>query len=130
MNEAELALLPPKEEAAPAESATPWGPIFSTPSVWLLCLQYTCLAYGWWFYVTWLPTYLREARGTTVTFGALLAGLPLLFGGFGCIVSAALTQPLTRKLGRVIKARRVAGDQRLRRRVRVHPRVHAHRRPP
>ena len=29
-------------------------------SVWLLCVQYACLAYGWWFYVTWLPTYLRN----------------------------------------------------------------------
>ena len=27
-------------------------------------LQYACLSYGWYFYVTWLPTYLREARGT------------------------------------------------------------------
>ena len=33
-----------------------------------------CLAYGWWFYVNWLPTYLRDARGTSLRMGALLAG--------------------------------------------------------
>ena len=106
VNQAELALLPAREETARVEAGIPWRLLASSPSVWLLCLQYMCLAYGWWFYVTWLPTYLREARGTTITFGALLAGLPLLFGGFGCLVSASLTQPLTRRLGTVIKARR------------------------
>jgi len=106
VNQAELALLPAKDETARVEAGIPWRLLVSSPSVWLLCLQYMCLAYGWWFYVTWLPTYLREARGTTVTFGALLAGLPLLFGGFGCLVSASLTQPLTRRLGTVVKARR------------------------
>ena len=28
-------------------------------------LQYFCLSYGWYFYITWLPTYLQEARGTS-----------------------------------------------------------------
>ena len=66
-----------------------------------------CLAYGWWFYVTWLPTYLREARGTGVTMGALLAGLPLLLGGVGCLISAALIPALARTLGSVVLARRI-----------------------
>jgi MFS family permease len=108
VNEAELALLPPAKDTAPVESGgTPWGRIFSTPSVWLLCLQYGCLAYGWWFYVTWLPTYLRQARGTSVTFGALLAGLPLLLGGVGCLISAWLIPRLARATGSIPLARRI-----------------------
>jgi MFS family permease len=106
VNRAELALLPPSHETASVASV-PWGQIFSKPSVWLLCLQYGCLAYGWWFYVTWLPTYLRTARGTSVTLGAVLAGLPLLLGGFGCLVSASLTKPLTTLTGSLVLARRV-----------------------
>lgn len=107
VNQAELALLPPKAETARVEGGIPWRLLVSSPAVWLLCIQYGCLAYGWWFYVTWLPTYLREARGTTVTMGALLAGLPLLLGGFGCMLSASLTQPLARRFGSVKLARRV-----------------------
>lgn len=107
VNQAELALLPPQSETARIEGGIPWRLLFSSPAVWLLCIQYGCLAYGWWFYVTWLPTYLREARGTTVTMGALLAGLPLLLGGFGCMLSASLTQPLARRVGGVMRARRV-----------------------
>lgn len=106
VNEAELALLPRKTETARVEGGIPWRLLAHSPQVWLICIQYMCLAYGWWFYVTWLPTYLRDARGTTVTMGALLSGLPLLLGGFGCMLSASLTHPLARRLGSVVRARR------------------------
>jgi MFS transporter, ACS family, glucarate transporter len=66
-----------------------------------------CLAYGWWFYINWLPSYLRQARGTSVTFGALLSGLPLLLGGLGCLVSAMLIPRLTVRFGSVSIARRI-----------------------
>jgi MFS family permease len=66
-----------------------------------------CLAYGWWFYINWLPTYLRNARGTSITMGALLAGLPLLLGGAGCLVSAALIPRFARITGSVAVARRI-----------------------
>ena len=65
-----------------------------------------CLAYGWWFYVNWLPTYLRDARGTSFQLGALLAGLPLLLGGVGCLVSAAVLPRLARRFNSVKLARR------------------------
>ena len=107
VNEAELALLPPARDTAIAETGVPWGLIFSRPSVWLLSIQYMCLAYGWWFYINWLPTYLRTARGTTVTMGALLAGLPLLLGGVGCLVSAWVIPRLATSLQSVALARRV-----------------------
>jgi len=110
VNKQELALLPPASETATAHGATPWGLFVTSPAVWLLCLQYMCLAYGWWFYVTWLPTYLGSTKGVGAGLGdfaaALLTGLPLLLGGFGCMISAALTRPLTNALGSVKLARR------------------------
>ena len=107
VNQAELALLPPPRDTAIAHGGVPWGVIFSTPSVWLLSIQYMCLAYGWWFYINWLPTYLRTARGTSLRMGALLAGLPLLLGGLGCLVSAAIIPRLARRLSSVALARRI-----------------------
>lgn len=106
INAAELALLPPAEDTA-VGVAMPWRRLLTSRSVWLLCLQYACLSYGWYFYVTWLPTYLREARGTGVKFGALLASLPLLLGGLGCLVSAQIIPRLARKIGSVMLARRI-----------------------
>jgi MFS transporter, ACS family, glucarate transporter len=107
LNAAEIALLPPPHESAIAHGKTPWGLLFSHPSVWLLGLQYMSLSYGWYFYVTWLPTYLREARGTSIKMGALLAGLPLLLGGVGCLISGWMIPRLTRIVGSVSTARRL-----------------------
>jgi MFS transporter, ACS family, glucarate transporter len=107
VNQAELALLPPARDTAIAHTGVPWGLIFSTPSVWLLSIQYMCLAYGWFFYINWLPSYLRGARGTTMQFGAMLAGLPLLLGAVGCLVSAALIPRLAKNFGSVALARRI-----------------------
>jgi MFS family permease len=107
VNKAELALLPPPSMTAPSHSGVPLGRIFSSPAVWLLSIQYMCLAYGWWFYVTWLPSYLQQARGTTMNMGALLAGLPLLLGGLGCIVSAWAIPKLTQRFGSISTARRI-----------------------
>ena len=107
VNQAELAMLPPQRDTALAHGGVPWGVIFSTPSVWLLSIQYMCLAYGWWFYINWLPTYLMRARGTTLEMGAVLAGLPLLLGGLGCVVSAVLIPRIARATGSVATARRI-----------------------
>ena len=107
VNQAELALLPPLRDTAIAHGGVPWGLIFSRRSVWLLSIQYMCLAYGWWFYINWLPTYLRDARGTSLRMGALLSGLPLLLGAAGCLVSAALIPRLARATGSVAIARRI-----------------------
>ena len=107
VNEAELAMLPPARDTAIAKTGVPWGVIFSKPSVWLLSIQYMCLAYGWFFYINWLPTYLRNARGTTVTMSALLSGLPLFLGGAGCLVSAWLIPRLAKRFSSVALARRV-----------------------
>ena len=107
VNAAELALLPPARETAPVAGPLPWRLLVSKASVWLLCVQYACLAYGWWFYVTWLPTYLRNSRGTSVKMSALLAGLPLLMGGVGCLISAALIPRIATSIGSVARARRI-----------------------
>ncbi len=105
VNAAELALMPTAAESA-VGGHPPFRVIFSNPSVVLLSLQYACLSYGWYFYVTWLPSYLQGARGTSVKFGALLASLPLLLGGLGNIVSAYLIPRIAARTG-IMLARRI-----------------------
>jgi MFS transporter, ACS family, glucarate transporter len=95
MNDAERQLLRDIEPPAKHGHA-PWGPMVRSPHVWLLCIQYFCLSYGWYFYITWLPTYLREARGLTLGTSAVLGGLPLFFGGIGNMAGVALTALLLR----------------------------------
>jgi nitrate/nitrite transporter NarK len=64
-----------------------WLSLLLTPEVALLCLQYFCVSFTWYFYITWLPTYLREGRGQTAAHAASLSVLPLLFGGFGAVLT-------------------------------------------
>jgi sugar phosphate permease len=103
---AEIAELPPPSETAIVHGSTPWHVIVSRSSIWLLGAQYVCLSYGWYFYITWLPTYLRETRGTSIKMSALLAGLPLLLGGVGCLISGWTIPRLARVIG-INLARRV-----------------------
>ena len=107
VNAAELALMPAEAESKVGGNP-PWHRIISSRSVWLLSIQYACLSYGWYFYVTWLPKYLQDARGTSIKFGALLASLPLLLGGIGSIVGSQLIPRLAQRTGIMVARRIVA----------------------
>jgi MFS family permease len=96
MNHAERELLRPSSSRASGHSKAPWGKLVTSGRVWLLCWQYFFLSYGWYFNITWLPTYLRQERGLDVASAALLGVLPLFMGGLGNPVSVFLTENLLR----------------------------------
>jgi MFS family permease len=109
VNAAELELLKDNEANIAGHAKVPWGKLVSSPTVWLLWGQYFCISYGWYFYITWLPTYLQEARGVTLQKSAFLAGLPLALGGFGCLLAGFLLGWLVRRSFTVTFSRRVLG---------------------
>jgi ACS family glucarate transporter-like MFS transporter len=74
-----------------------WVSLLLTLQVFFLVLQYFCFSFVWYFYVTWLPTYLREARGQTAGHAAALSVLPLLFGGFGSLATGLAPARLPRR---------------------------------
>lgn len=98
VNKEELALLEASRTLTthrPGEGH--WISILLTRQVALLVLQYFCFSFVWYFYITWLPLYLREARGQTIQQAAGLAVLPLLFGGFGSLGTAFLPKRIPRR---------------------------------
>jgi MFS transporter, ACS family, glucarate transporter len=107
INEAELALLEGSEQLASGHGDVPWGKLIRSKQAWLLCLQYFCLAYGWYFYITWLPTYLKEGRGLNVAQGAVLSILPLFLGGIGSFFCGLISTPIARWTGSVAFTRRL-----------------------
>ena len=109
VNDAERELLTGVENLASAHAKVPWRAFFTSPSAWLLWIQYACLSYVWYFYVTWYPTYLDTTHGGTLgpVMLAVLAGLPLFGGGFGSIIAGFCTAPLARRVGGVGRARRL-----------------------
>ncbi|MBO0721564.1 MAG: MFS transporter [Blastocatellia bacterium] len=106
VNDAEKEILPDPATVIASHGSPPWGIFLSSSTVWLLWLQYMFLSYGWYFYITWLPTYLQQARGTSLTRGALLSILPLFFGGIGSMTSGYLATYLEYKTGNVKTVRR------------------------
>jgi len=107
LNLAERQLLAANEALSAGHAHVPWRDLASSPQVWLLCGQYFCSSYGWYFYITWLPTYLKEARGLQLGASALLSILPLFLGGLGSLVSGFIAAPVTRLTGSVLTTRRL-----------------------
>ena len=114
VNAAELALMPRPEEANAADDVkVPWAKFLGSGSVWLLSLQYLCLSYGFWFYVTWLPTYIKEAfhmKEADRYFAASLAGLPLFLAGISVYLTGKITPWLVARVGSAATVRRALGS--------------------
>jgi sugar phosphate permease len=107
VNAAEMELLKGAEFTAAGHGDVPWGKLVSSRTVWLLWLQYFLLAYPWYFYITWLPTYLQEFRHLDAQASSRLAIFPLLFGGFGSMFCGLISARAARWTGSVQFARRL-----------------------
>ena len=109
-NPAEVAFIEGAAGApAPAAGPTPWKAMAASRTVWLICLQYCCLAYAWIFYVTWLPKYLVDVLKVDGKWGAFLNTLPLFLGGIGCMVCGSVLSAVVRWTGSVRTGRRIVG---------------------
>ena len=99
VNAAELELIETTRGVIVEHGSLPrnWLAILLKPQVALLGVQYFFCSFVWYFYITWLPTYLREARGQTAGRAAFLSVLPLLFGGVGSLMSGLLPLRISRQ---------------------------------
>lgn len=76
--------------------------ILTDRSLVALCLMYFTQAYGFYFNITWLPTYLARRGLTAERYGlmaAVLAGLPLILSALADLLGGLTTDRLTRSFG-------------------------------
>lgn len=97
MNAAER-LVMPAEEANESHSHAPCRRYAGSLSLWLLCVQWFCHFYGFYFYITWLPTWLQEARHVNMAGSAILAGFPVLMAAFGSLAGGWAARGLSRRM--------------------------------
>lgn len=97
VNEAELALIGSDPESPHAR--VPWSAMLRSRSLLALCAMYFGAIYGWYFYLTWLPTYLLRARGFDLHAVGWLAALPLLAIAAGSLGGGAVSDLLARRFG-------------------------------
>jgi MFS family permease len=73
--------------------------MLANPSVIAICAAYFTQGYGFYFYITWLPTYLQQTKGVSAGVLSLLAGLPLLLSVVADLLGGLTTDHLTRRYG-------------------------------
>jgi MFS transporter, ACS family, glucarate transporter len=97
VNAQELELLGESRVLTTQEGDARWYHALLQKRVLILLLQYFCFSFVWYFYVTWLPTYLREGRQVSATEAATLSTLPLLLGGVGSLVAGYVAARIRRR---------------------------------
>ena len=80
---------------------TQWKRLLANRTVVFLCLMYFTQVYGFYLFITWLPTYLHESRGFTIgsTGLGLLAGLPLTLSAVADVLGGLTTDRMTKRFG-------------------------------
>lgn len=107
VNAGERELLAQTASHSSGHGDVPWGKFVASRTVWLLWIQYFCMSFPWYFYITFLPKYLMEHRKLDESTASQYAIVPLLFGGVGSIVAGFIAVRLNRALGGVSIGRRV-----------------------
>ncbi|HVW27656.1 MAG TPA: MFS transporter [Polyangiaceae bacterium] len=64
-----------------------------------LCAMYAAAIYGWYFHLTWMPTYLREARGFDLAAAGTMSALPLLGIAVGVSAGGFASDRLAARFG-------------------------------
>jgi sugar phosphate permease len=108
------AAIPPPEADWPVPATSPregvpWAKILTNVSVWGLAGATFWSAFSWFFYATWLPTYLKDVKHLTLDQTSWLASLPLFAGVAGCGLGGWVSDALANALGSGRWARRMVG---------------------
>jgi nitrate/nitrite transporter NarK len=93
----------------PPAHAGAWGDVFRTRSLVPLCLQYVANTYGFYFFITWLSTYLTKARGMQSAELAIFAGLPLMLSVIADVTGGVTTDAISKRFGLRVGRCGVAG---------------------
>lgn len=77
-----------------------WTAVFKTPTVAPLSIQAFANSYGFYFFITWLPTYLAQAHGMKGAELAIFSGLPLILSFVADLTGGAGSDRLARTITR------------------------------
>jgi MFS family permease len=107
VNQAELKLIREGRDARELEQTRhiPWKMVFTSANLAFVCLMYFAYSYGLFFYITWLPTYLHEARGFSLNSTKWLAAAPWAVSAVAFWVGGWATDWLALRTGNLKLAR-------------------------
>lgn len=109
VNDAELARIRQGMLVPRQPPARPWKAILTSGNAWALFGMYFAASFGFYFFVTWLPTYLMRDHGLSLVQSGFYSVLPLGAAAVGCLVGGAFSDYLVRITGSVRKGRTTVG---------------------
>ncbi len=92
--------------ATPENPKAKWLDLVKGRAVWGLILARLFSDPVWWFYLFWLPKYLTESRGMSMTQMSAVVWVPYLASDFGSIVGGWCSGFLIRRGWEIMAARR------------------------
>jgi sugar phosphate permease len=81
------------------QTNVPWATLLRSPNMWATMCAYFTYVYCLWIFLSWLPSYLIDARHFTLLKGGLFASLPLWAGVVGDTVGGLATDWLLKRTG-------------------------------
>jgi ACS family hexuronate transporter-like MFS transporter len=91
-----------------ATGAIRWIDLLRVRQTWALFLGRVFSDPVWWFYLFWLPKYLRERRGFSLMEIGIIAWLPYLSAGIGSVLGGLFSGYLIKKSFSVLNSRKIA----------------------
>lgn len=112
VNQAELDLINAGRDGSSAAKghavdAGIWRALFLCPSLWAMAGLYICGSFGWSFFVSWMPRYLKDVHMIQFEQSNLIKALPLFCGGLACLIGGTISDYVVartgwRRMGRAI----------------------------
>jgi len=110
VNAAELAeIRAGADPEPPPVEPIPWSAVVRNLGIWMLGLAMVASAFNAYFYYTWFPTYLQDARGLSNIEAGQLSSLVLAGGAVGVLLGGIIADRIHRGRLSTILARRLFG---------------------
>jgi D-galactonate transporter len=84
-----------------------WSDLFRYRTIWGMMLGFFCFNFVIYFFLTWFPTYLQEARGLNLKQMGLLGMIPAFVAIFGGYLGGYVSDRLVRSGMRLTLARKI-----------------------
>ncbi|MCP5109571.1 MAG: MFS transporter [bacterium] len=102
----ELELIQSGQEKTTAADKIRWRELFGYRQVWGLVLGRMLADPVWWFYVFWLPEYLKREREFSLAMIGYFAWIPFLAADLGCLTGGWLSGHLVKRGMDTVRARK------------------------